>query len=724
ARQTLELEGDRHALRATATFATTRLKPGLHHVDVSIPDANWNPSATTTGFWVRDDALLRTGPRLTVSKDWLRRDGKVFPVIGTTYMASDVHRKFLFEPNPNVWDRDFAQMQKLGINFVRTGLWTGWSRVMSDSGVVDEAILRALDAYVQTAARHGIVVNFTFFAFLPPAYGGSNPYFDPRSLEGQRRFLTAVGQRYRGVGWIHYDLINEPSYAPPEGLWSNRPIRDEWERKAWREWIVTQHGDDGVRLRTLWKDTGEDLFDLPRREELDYAMIRERRRPRKVMDFVRFSNDVVAEWARGSREVLRAAGGEVLVTLGQDEGGTWLRPSQQLHAGAVDYTAVHPWWQNDDVLSTGLFAKVPEKPMLFQETGLMRLEDADGNPWRSPEFAARALERKFAYAFAARGAGAVEWAWNINPYMPIDNESVIGFFRPDGTAKPELRVVPELARFFAAAASWLDDFEPDEVVIVIPQTRLFLNRPAATEGARRMIRVLAERFGVVPSAISDQIVTADRLLDAKLVIVPSPEVLPESAAKALVAAAGKGTKILVTGAVVSDPYGGISPPLEALGVADQGRPVAFHERTRWGRGTLATFGHTLRESLRRSSAPPLERLDGAVWHEPLPLEHAREDEPLVALLGASLQAAGVETQPDDGGVALRVLRSSRAFLVVLVNETAEDAVRRVSVEGRQRDIGVPAGRSRLLLLEKGSGRVIAITGGDGSAPELDGSSGR
>jgi len=687
-------------LRDGETIAEIRtrrpLRPGLYHVEVTTP-----PRRTITGFWVRDAALLARGPKVTASRDWLRRNGKVFPVIGTTYMASDVHRKFLFEPDPHVWDRDFAQMARLGINFVRTGLWTAWSRF-------DEASLRALDAYVQTAAKHDIVVNFTFFAFLPPAHGGSNPYLDPRALEGQREFLTAVARRFRGVGWIHYDLINEPSYAPPEGLWSNRPIRDEWERKAWLDWVRKHHGDDLALLRDRWQDRSADVLELPREDELHYTQIREARRPRKVRDFVEFSQEVVAGWARQLREFLRAAGGDVLVTLGQDEGGTWLRSSQQLHAESVDYTCLHPWWQNDDVLASGVFVKVPEKPSLFQEVGLMRLEDVDGRPWRSPELAANVLERKYAYAFASRGAGVIEWAWNINPYMPIDNESVIGFFRPDGTAKPELRVVPELAAFFRAAAPWLDDFEPDTVVIIIPHSRLFMGRPAATDGFRRTIRVLAERFGVVPTALSELRLTAARLRDARLIIVPSMEFLDEAAAQALLAASQNGAKILVTGAVVGDPYGQAPPALEKLGIVDAGQPVRLREATRWASSGV-TFDRNLQESLLRSVAPPLESFAGNIWHEPLPLEHAREDEPLVALLDRALTAAGVETHPSHNGVAARLLQAPRAVLVVLVNETTEDAQRRITVAGRTVDIPVAAQRSRLVLFERATGRVVIET---------------
>ncbi|HVS62719.1 MAG TPA: hypothetical protein VMT85_04340 [Thermoanaerobaculia bacterium] len=719
--------------------AAAPLSPGLYRVEVSVEEGVISPSRAATGFWVRDAALLASGPKVTVSRDWLRRDGAVFPIVGTTYMASDVHRKFLFEPDPATWDRDFAQMAELGINFVRTGLWTAWSRAMLDPGAIDEGFLRALDAWIQTAARHGIVVNFTFFAFLPPAFGGDNPYLDPRALEGQRDFLTLVARRYRGVGWVHWDLINEPSYAPPEGLWSNRPIGDPWETRAWQEWIVEHHGSGGdgtgaevaggrtvdlALLRDRWQDPSMDPMRQPEHWELYQGAIRDRRRPRKMRDFVIFSHEAVAGWAARLRADLRAAGGDVLVTLGQDEGGTFTRPAQQLHAEAVDYTGVHPWWQNDDLLATGVLTKVPEKPNLFQETGLMRLEDLDGRPWRSPELAARVLEAKFAYAFAARAGGVIEWAWNINPYQPIDNESVIGFFRPAGTAKPELRVIPELAAFFDAAAPHLDDFEPDPVIVVIPHSRLFLGHPGGADGVKRLIRVLAERFGVVPTGLSDLRLTPERLAHARLIVAAGPVVLEDSAAQALLAASRAGTKVLVTGAVLGDPYGATPPALEELGIVDEGRPVAFRETTRWGEEGWATFDLNLRESLRRSERAELGALEGAdepdgpeapagnVWHEPLPLEFAREDEPLAALLGAALEAAGVETHPGDGHVAARVLRAPRASLVVVVNETAADTVRTVTIEGRSVGIPVRAGRSRLALFERGTGRLIVATAGD------------
>jgi hypothetical protein len=691
------------------------LAGGLHHVTIETLGAH-GPRAARTGFVVKDDKLEASAPKLAVGRDWLRKDGQAFPVIGTTYMASDVHRQFLFEPNPHLWDADFAAMQGRGINFVRTGLWTAWSRVVLPSGAVDEGVLSALDAFVHVAARHGIVVCFDLFAFLPPSFGGDNPYLDPRALEGQRRMLATLAARYRGNGWIHWDLINEPSYAPRSALWSTRPIGDDQEKRAWASWVRARHGDDPATLRTLWHDPSGDPLSVPRPEDFAPAAVQIGRRPRKVRDFQELAQDVVAGWAANLRDVLHGAGGSTLVTLGQDEGGIHERPAQQLLASSLDYTAIHTWWKNDDLLWDGVTTKVPEKPSLHQETGLMRLEDLDGAPWRSPEAAARLLERKLAYAFASRGTGVVEWAWNVNPYMPIDEEATIGLLRPDGTAKPELDAMTEVAAFFRAAAPLLDDFEPDPVVLVVPHASAFLGRTHGIDATKAVVRALAERFGVVPTALSDLRLTAARLKGVKLVLVPGAEALDEAAAHALLAASRAGTKVLFTGAIEGDSYGRETLSLRALGVLGASRPVAMQERSAWSASGWLGFDGLLQESARRANQASVASLTGDVWHEPLPIELAREREPLVKLLDAALAAAGVPSSPGDWGVAARALLAPRVALVVVVNERPEHAVRRVKVGRAALDVPVAALGARLVLVERATGRIVAATKGEAISP--------
>jgi hypothetical protein len=453
---------------------------------------------------------------------------------------------------------------------------------------------------------------------------------------------------------------------------------------------------------------GDDVRAIPSLEDLSWSMVRDRRVPRKAYDFSLFSQDVVASWAATLRDVLKRSSGDALVTLGQDEAGTERGPAQQLYADSVDYTAIHTWWNNDDLLWDGVVTKVPEKPNLHQETGLMRLENVDGAPWRSPEDAARLLERKVAYAFASRGAGAVQWAWNINPYQPIDNESVIGIERPDGTFKPELSALTRAASFFAAASPWLDDFEPDPVVLVIPHARLFSGRPGGLSATRRTVRLLGERFGIVPTALSDLRLTRERLSGAKLIIVPDPEVLEEGAARALVDAAAAGALVLASGHLEGDPYGRSTDALKALGAGGAARAVAQHEPTRWGGWVSYDAGQSgwLRRGEFDETTPPTA---GGIWREPLPLEFARETAPLAALLRAALVSAKVQVSESDAPVVARVLRTPRAALIVCVNETSVDQVRGVVVDGHRLSVAVKAGRARMILVERESGKVLATT---------------
>ena len=148
--------------------------------------------------------------------------------------------------------------------------------------------------------------------------------------------------------------------------------------------------------------------------------------------------------------------------------------------------------------------------------------------------------------------------------------------------------------------------------------------------------------------------------------------------------------------MTGDFYGEVPPALAALGVVDEGRPVAFHEEG-------ATFDRNLQESLLRSTLPRSE------WHEPLPLEYARESQPFLALMRKALDAAGLATHPSDAGVTARLLYAPRSIFGVFVNDTTKDVTRGVTINGARVDVLVPAGGSRLVLWDRATGKIIAET---------------
>jgi len=169
--------------------------------------------------------------------------------------------------------------------------------------------------------------------------------------------------------------------------------------------------------------------------------------------------------------------------------------------------------------------------------------------------------------------------------------------------------------------------------------------------------------------------------------------------------------VLITGAIQGDSYGMPTPSLTALGVLGPSLPVAMAEKSPWSASGFVSFEGLRQETMRRADKPSLvpTKLTGDIWHEPLPLELARDREPLTRLLGAALTAANVATSPDDGGggVVARVLVTPKNALVVVVNERGVAATRKVNLDGRTIEVAVNAKGARLILLERPSGKQIA-----------------
>ena len=255
--------------------------------------------------------------------------------------------------------------------------------------------------------------------------------------------------------------------------------------------------------------------------------------------------------------------------------------------------------------------------------------------------------------------------------MPIDNESTIGVNRPDGTAKLERDAFSRFASFFAAAAPYLDDFAPEPVALVVPYARLFSGRQGGIDHTKRLVRLLAERHGVVPQALPDIRLTAEQLRGVKLAIVPAPEMLDEDAA----AGAPRGVEVGNEGPDHRPDRGGLLRPGDSVAA---GARTSSARADRWpstrrrrgarlaGKTQWVTFENLAQHWLERGTKASPAALAGAVWHEPLPLDFARETEPLDALLvrgaegGRRRHAPGAGTASRPGCSSPRRPSSSSA----------------------------------------------------------------
>ncbi len=688
--------------------------PGFYTVTASLGSF----PQRSTGFWVYDRKLASAGKSFSTNGDYFLQENSAYPVTGTTYMASDVHRKFLFEANPAVWDRDFKEMKSSGINMVRTGIWTGWKKFMLDVGAPEESALRAMDAFVLTARKYDVPVIFTFFAFLPEMWGGVNPYLDPRAVDAQKEFVLSFVQRYRTTPGIFWDFINEPSFCNPQKLWECRPNGDLYEKTAWKKWLYEKYSSESDalltgRLQEVYRTTADDALSLPTPEDFEDVNIFGDRVSLKVIDYRLFAQEMFARWTREMASTVKSVSGH-LVTVGQDEGGTADRPSPQFFGDDVDFTCIHTWWLNDDLVWDQVMTRISGRPNLIEETGIMFYEKMDGSPWRSEADARDLLERKLAIALGAGGAGFIEWVWNTNPYMKSDNEAAIGLFRPDGTAKPELEPVESFARFFEANRLHMAGRVEEEVLMVIPHSQMFSTRDFSTEATQRCVRALTRNFQVLPSAISEYRLRPG-LTPRKLIILPSPRVLNQNAWTLLLSFVEQGSTLLVTGCINSDEHWMPIDRLKEFGINSSCKPVSQEEFLTIG-GTDFQLGfrgkkiERLEKGFDHREVLSTPHGKGFLIWAPVPIELSESPEPTTALYGFALEHAGV-VPALSCKIPFVVLPTlfAKTLLITCVSDLDRDADLPVKLteSGRALTVHVPAQRSAVMFVNRTDGKILS-----------------
>ncbi len=675
-------------------------------------------SLAFNGFWVRDDEIISNRAGMKAGASLFLRDGVPYPVTGTTYMGSDVHRKFLSEPNPYVWDNDFHHMKECGINMLRTGIWTGWKSMMPDAGAPVESYLRAMDAFVLTALRHDIPVIFTFFAFLPESWGGLNAYLDPRSINAQKEFVTAFVRRYRGVDSILWDLINEPSFCNPKHLWECRPNYDRYESAKWEDWKKGIDSSYADRYRL----TDETEAGLPSLEDFDDVNIVSGRHPTKVVDYRLFAQDQFAAWAQAMAQVIREEGNpRQLITVGQDEGGTGESPGNHFFAGAVDFTSLHNWWLNDDLVWDSVMTRVPGKANLVEETGVMFYERMDARPWRTEEDARNLLERKLAIAFGTGSAGSIEWIWNSNPYMPSDNEAAIGLHRADGSAKPEYDVVRSYATYFHENSKRMRGEAKDDLYMVIPHTQLYSSRNLATKATKRCVRTLAYQMGIVPAAVSEY-----RLDDLRgvprVLIMPSPQVIARECWDRLMKLVDGGATLVLSGPFDLDERWTTTGRPAALGLALSRRPVTEAELLRIAGSDVSvpyrgTSIERVEKDIVESQGVPeplrITRGKGEIVWCPLPVELADSQDAVLAFYRMAIEgksgANEIALKEYTPSVLCMTREYDDAVLCALVSECDRDMKMELVHRRSARVVPVTVRRQRtaLLFVDRQSGEILS-----------------
>ncbi len=718
-----------HRSTVTATVDAARVPlpapdgKGLYVVEARLMEGDRTRAIYHSGFWVRDEAYLRTGPHLGVNQDYFELDGHPLAVVGTTYMSSEVQRLYFEHPNVYVWNQDLAQIHDAGLNMIRTGWWTGWDKFCDEDGRPYERTLRTLEAYLMTARKNGLPVQFNFFAFLPDVLGGTNAFLDPQAVRRQQTLISSVAARFHDVPFLAWDLINEPSFS--QQLWRTRPNGDWIELTAWNEWLNHRYPDRAA-LAHRWNVPANSVagtISLPREEEFAPRGMYTGTNSLRVHDYVLFTQESFAEWARNMREAIRSTGSQQLVTIGQDEGGIQDRLSPAFWGESVDFTTNHSWWLNDTILWDSLAAKQPGKALLIQETGLQRELEPREIARRTVDSEAALLERKVAASFI-QSSGAIEWLWNTNSDMTESNETPIGAVRTDFTEKPEATIMRAFAQFAPALAEHLRSPEHPQVAIVTSQAAQYsVMAEFQLQAQQRAVRALAYDVHLPAYVIAENQIK--KLGAPKLAILPSPQALSETAWKTLLEYVDAGGNLLITGPLNRDEHWQILDRAAELGISATVEPLTFHNAVvRLGNRTIPLeYGSAPQnwlESMRFADSSTLREVPhgkGRIFWAANPVELAENlpsTSDLYAYVASRVNITPMFTaqSPLSAGVLAFPTMLADSVLYVFISDAADDSPinLRDQATGVQVSFSLRAEHAAIVAIGKKEKKIVAKYG--------------
>jgi len=696
---------------------------GLYIIEAQLLEGDQVRAIYHSAFWIRDEKYLRSGPRLSVNHDYFELDGHPLAVVGTTYMSSEVQRLYFEHPNVYVWNQDLGQIHGAGLNMIRTGWWTGWDKFCDENGEPYERTVRTLEAYLMTARRYGLPVQFNFFAFLPDVLGGANAFLDPAALRRQQTLISAVVARFHDVPFLAWDLINEPSFS--QHLWTMRPNGDPIELAEWNAWLSKRY-PDRPRLAALWNVPPESVagtISLPQEVEFSPRGMYVGMNSLRINDYFLFAQESFVKWVRAMRDTIRTTGSQQLVTVGQDEGGVQDRLSPAFWGSSADFTTNHSWWQNDYVVWDSLAAKQPGEAMLIQETGLQRELNLDEIARRTPESEAALLERKIAASFI-QGSGAIEWLWNTNSDMTESNETPIGAVRTDYTEKPEATVMRSFAQFAPLLQEHLREPQLPQIAIVTSQAEQYsVMGDFQLEAQRRAVRALAYSMHMPAYMIAENQI--ERLGQPTLVILPSAQALGDVAWAAILKYVEKGGVLLLTGPVNRGEHWQIADRCAELGVAAHVEPMVYHNaELRLGTRTIALeFGQQQQNELdfvRFEDGATLKEFPhgkGKIYWAAYPVELAENLEATAGLYAYVTARLGLippfkADSPIPSGVLVFPTSLADSSLYILISDSADDANINIrdQATGVSLVLSLPAQHAAIAVIGKKEKKVMAKYG--------------
>ncbi|TCR16026.1 beta-galactosidase [Streptomyces sp. BK205] len=426
---------------------------------------------------------------LTLNEGVPRREETAFRVIGAVYHPSAAGCRIWLDWDPDSIDRDLARIASCGLNSVR--IFVFWRDVEPEEGHFDNVVLDRVRAFARMAGTHSLACVLSVCTIWMngqrldlPWRRGRSLWRDPGMLDRAEAYVTAVATAVR-------DLDN-----------------------------------------VLVLDLGDEIANVDPAEAATLA------------------DAEVTAWQSRLADAARKALPSVLVTQANDVSGV-LGVSRfgPDHGAGLDLLSVHGWplWSPGAIESNASYkaGQLPGFLIRYAQAYGPALLDEIGSYGVSEQVATGYLRTAGASVLAAGAVGVIAWCWQdissrSEPYQLRPGERCVGLVRLDGTAKPRLRALRDLAALAEFCGA------PVEIGLYLPE----LSRSApstyldasATNVAAFYAHLLLQRSHLPYEAFA---ASAPRR-DYRLVIVPSVSRLTLLDRDVLKACAEQGATVYVS----------------------------------------------------------------------------------------------------------------------------------------------------------------------------------
>lgn len=510
-----------------------------------------------------------------------------------------------------VWDEDIALMGELGITLVAINVF-GWAQINPAKGVWDFA---ALDEIVDLLHEAGIRVNLgTATASTPAWLTTRHPEMLPVTMDGTRRHpggrqaFCPSSPVYRGYALTLAQRVAERyGRHPAVALWHvsnelgchNALCYCDASARAFRGWLRDRYESIG-RLNEAWGTAFWSQRYGDWEEILPPLSTLSTRNPAHVVDFHRFSSDVLLDQFRAEAEVIRRHSDRPVTT----------NLMNAAHVQNMDYWS---WARDLDVIANDHYLdhrlEDPTTELAFAADLTRGL--AGGQPWMLMEMSAGAVNwqpvnlaktqgqlLRNAVTHVARGSDAIcffQWRASVRGSEKF-HSALLPHAGTDSTTWKEAR---ELSRILGALSDVVGSTVHADVAIVFSWQSWWAadgeNLPS--EEVRYLDQVHSAYRALRAAGVTVDVVAPGADLSGyRLVVVPALYSLRAEEAAVLQAFVAQGGHALVTffsgivdeeQTVVTGGYPGLLRDM--LGVRmDEFSPLAPQDRVRLASGRTAS----------------------------------------------------------------------------------------------------------------------------------------